>query len=424
MDCLGWNSWVDYCRWIIPNHYTCGCLIGSSKFGFCNPCTTGLYLPLNFEDIIKACTGQSICGFFGWHGNGTDQFFIYGAGLTTPEENNPSSPSKGRSPYYLIAAFAISAVFLWLSLRKVNWTDFLFTVEHAQVELLVVSLLISSISIFSRSMRWRILAGAEKPLPKLSMFWATNIGYMGNNVLPARSGDVLRSFLVARKAELSFWRVLATTVTERIIDALVLILLSLVLIPTVGNLPDWLWGAMRAVGGVGVVALAILFISPFLEKQIHWLISHLPLPLSLQTGVMGLVDQFLLGAKAFIHPGRAFGFFALTAVVWTIDGFGGIILARALHLTLTFPQSLIYLIALGLSSAIPSSPGYVGVYQLVAVTVLPLFGITEAQALALVLTQQILILLVTLTYGLVGLWQLTGSLRFPVVAQGSPNRTP
>ena len=345
--------------------------------------------------------------------------------MTSPVDNpQPASPSKGRSRLYLIAALAISVIFLWLALRKVNWTDFLYTVEHAQVQFLALSLLISSISIFGRSIRWRILAGAEKPLPYLSMFWATNVGYMGNNVLPARSGDVLRSFLVARKAELSFWRVLATTVTERVIDALVLILLSLVLIPMVGNLPDWLWGAMRVVGGVGIVALAILFISPFFEKQIHSIISHLPLPLSLQNAVMGLVDQFLLGAKAFINPARAVGFFALTAVIWTVDGFGSVILARALNLPLSFPQALIYLIALGLSSAIPSSPGYVGVYQLVAVTVLPLFGITEAQALALVLTQQILTLLVTLIYGLVGLWQLTGSLRFPVVAQGTPNRTP
>jgi hypothetical protein len=273
-------------------------------------------------------------------------------------------------------------------------------------------------------MRWRILAGSEKPLSPVAMFWATNVGYMGNNVLPARSGDVLRSFLVARKADLSFWRVLATTVTERVIDALVLILLSLILIPMVGDLPDWLWGAMRAVGGVGIIALAILFISPFLEKQIHWIISKLPLPLSWQNRIMGLVNQFLQGAKAFIHPLRAFGFLLMTAIIWTIDGIGATILASALHLHLSFPQGLIYLIALGLSSAIPSSPGYIGVYQLVAVTVLPLFGITQAQALAMVLTQQILVLLVTLTYGLIGLWQLTGSLRFPVVTQGAPDQTP
>ncbi len=344
--------------------------------------------------------------------------------MNSPVENlQPVSPSKGRSRYYLVAALAISAVFLWLALRKISWADFLTTVGHAQLELLALSLIISSISIFGRSIRWRILAGSEKPLPPISMFWATNVGYMGNNVLPARSGDILRSFLVASKAELSFWWVLATTVTERVIDALVLILISLVLIPMVGQLPDWLWSATRAVGGVGIVALAILFISPYLKKQIHWIISHLPLPLPWQDHITGLVNQFLLGANAFIHPGRALGFFFLTALIWTIDGTNVIILARALHLTLSFPQALIYLIALGLSSAIPSSPGYIGVYQLVAVTILPLFGLTQAQALALVLTQQILTLLVTLVYGLIGLWQLTGSLRFPVVTQGAPDRT-
>jgi glycosyltransferase 2 family protein len=344
--------------------------------------------------------------------------------LTSPVENlQPSSPSKGRSRYYLIAALAISALFLWLALRQVNWVDFLATVEHARIELLVLSLLISCVSIFGRSMRWRILAGSEKPLPPLAMFWATNVGYLGNNILPARSGDVLRSFLVGRKAELSFWWVLATTVTERVIDALVLILLGLVLIPIVGNLPPWLWSAMRAVGGIGLVGLAVLFISPYLDNQIHWIVSHLPVPPAWQKRVLGLVNQFLLGARAFIHPGRALGFFLLTAIVWSVDGFGGTVLARALHLSLSFPQALIYLIALGLSSAIPSSPGYIGVYQLVAVTILPLFGINQSQALALILAQQILTLLLTLLFGLIGLWQLTGSLRFPIIAQSTPDHT-
>jgi glycosyltransferase 2 family protein len=331
----------------------------------------------------------------------------------------PAPTSASRSKYYLIAALGISALFLWLALRRVNWADFLVTIQGAQIGYLAIGVLISATSIFGRAIRWGVLIGSEKKTSPITMYWATSAGYMGNNVLPARSGDVIRSYLLGRKEGLSFWWVLATTLTERVIDALVLILLGLILIPLVGNLPGWLWSAMRGVGVFGVAALLILFVSPLLEKPIHQIIGHLPIPAVWQGRIDGLAGQFILGAKAFLHPLRAGGFLLLTAVVWSLDGIGATIVAHGLHVALTFPQALVLLIALGLSSSIPSTPGYVGVYQLVAVTIMPLFGINQGQALAFILTSQVLTLLLTLCLGLVGLWRLTGSLKFPVIGKSA-----
>jgi hypothetical protein len=73
-------------------------------------------------------------------------------------------------------------------------------------------------------------------------------------------------------------------------------------------------------------------------------------------------------------------------------------------------QSLILLSALGLSSAIPSTPGYVGVYQFVAVTVLVPFGFSRAEALAFILISQVLNYLVVSFWGLIGLWQVNKNL--------------
>jgi hypothetical protein len=73
---------------------------------------------------------------------------------------------------------------------------------------------------------------------------------------------------------------------------------------------------------------------------------------------------------------------------------------------LTLAQSLLLLIALGLSSAVPSAPGYVGVYQFVAVTVLALFGYSQSQALAYNIVTQVSGMFLILLWGLAGLWQL------------------
>jgi uncharacterized membrane protein YbhN (UPF0104 family) len=107
-----------------------------------------------------------------------------------------------------------------------------------------------------------------------------------------------------------------------------------------------------------------------------------------------------------MHPGRAFGFVAFTMVIWLLDGFGTTIMARALNLSLTLPQALLLLVALGLSSAVPSTPGYIGVYQFVAVTVLPVFGFTNSQAIAYILASQAFTFAIVSVLGMVGMWRL------------------
>ncbi len=99
--------------------------------------------------------------------------------------------------------------------------------------------------------------------------------------------------------------------------------------------------------------------------------------------------------------------FLLTTVgIWLLDGIGTVITARAFSMELQLTQSLLILVGLGLSSAIPSAPGYVGVYQFVAVTILAIFGYPQSQALAFILVAQAVGMLLTLVWGLIGLWRL------------------
>jgi hypothetical protein len=85
-----------------------------------------------------------------------------------------------------------------------------------------------------------------------------------------------------------------------------------------------------------------------------------------------------------------------------MDGVGTIILGHALHLKITITQSILLIASLGLSSAIPSTPGYVGIYQFVAINVLEPFGITNANALALIIFLQVTNLITVSIWGWAG----------------------
>ena len=82
------------------------------------------------------------------------------------------------------------------------------------------------------------------------------------------------------------------------------------------------------------------------------------------------------------------GFAALTVTIWLSDTVSVMICGRGLGLELSFPVAMLLITAIGLGSALPSTPGYVGIYQFVAVTVLVPFGFSKDAALALILVAQ------------------------------------
>jgi len=94
----------------------------------------------------------------------------------------------------------------------------------------------------------------------------------------------------------------------------------------------------------------------------------------------------------------------MTVLIWVSDGLGTMVAARALELPITFSMAMLLITGLGLSSALPSTPGYVGIYQFVAVTVLVPLGIAKSGALAFILVAQAYGYLATLLLGLPCLW--------------------
>lgn len=313
-------------------------------------------------------------------------------------------------PWSLLLALPLAAVLLYFATRGVAWGEVLRTLRQGRVDFLALACLGSSGSLLIRALRWRVVLGAEREVARTTAFWATAAGYLGNTVLPARAGDLLRSVLLGRRAGLATGYVLATTLVERVADLLALVGISLLAILALDSAPGWLRTTTRLMGVLGLVALAGLVVLPRLEGWLTGLVARLPLPAGVRSTATALMGQVLLGLRALQHPRRALGFVGLTAAVWCVDALGTIAIGQALGLPMTPPRAFVLLAALGLASAVPSTPGYVGVYQFVAVTVLVPLGFSRDEALAQIIAFQGVLLVVVLVWGLLGLWRLSGGL--------------
>ena len=319
--------------------------------------------------------------------------------------------SKPQSKWLLALSLVIAAGLLYLALRKVSWTELVSTLRQGNLALLALGVAILSLSCVVRALRWRVLLSAEKALPLPLVFWATMTGYLGNAYLPARAGEVVRSVLIGQKGGLSKSFTLATALTERLVDALILVVIAAIGVSTLFSMPAELTRALRLMGLVGALGAVALMAAPHMGGLANNLIARLPVSSGLRGKIEHFTTNFLTGAGALQHWGRLALFMFFSLGIWTLDMLCGFSVARAFGLNINPIQVFILLAALGLASALPSTPGYVGVYQFVAVAVLVPFGLSEAQSLAYIIGYQGVNYVVITLWGLIGLWKLRGGFR-------------
>jgi uncharacterized protein (TIRG00374 family) len=308
-----------------------------------------------------------------------------------------------RSTWYWVLAAIIAIGLLILAIRGVSWNEMNDTMRQSDPVILALVLAMTTFNLILRGIRWGILISGEHKLQPMTMFWATADGYLGNALLPARAGELIRSAIVGIKTGIGTSFVFATALTERIIDAVVLVLIGMILLPSISGFPDWVPIALRVMAAAGLVGLLLLVALPFIEGFIRKVLAKLPLPGTWKIKLSGILGRFVLGTRAFVNPIRAAGFLGLTPVIWLLDGFITVELAKAMSLSLNLSQALLLMVALGLASALPSTPGYIGIYQFVATTILPVFGMTKSEALTFIIFYQGLGILVYLFWGLISL---------------------
>ena len=244
-----------------------------------------------------------------------------------------------------------------------------------------------------RAERWRLLlrdVGARPP--RSDAYGLTAVGYMGNNVLPARAGDLMRVVLMAPRAAVSRRAVVGTLLAERLLDIAVLATLFVVLAATVAGgagLPDA--ATLGILGGLAVTGLA--------GALLAWRLLH----------ARGLVERVRSFAAPMVVSTRnlrgahGLSMLGLTLLVWLGEAGVWGSCAAALDLGAS-PLEALYLVALAsMFALIPSGPGYAGTQDAAAVIGVKAIGGTSAQAVSYVLLVRFVLFIPITAAGLLAL---------------------
>jgi glycosyltransferase 2 family protein len=251
----------------------------------------------------------------------------------------------------------------------------------------VPAVAVAPLGVWARAIRWRYLfpPGSEPP----GLVAANMIGYMVNNVLPLRAGELVRVYIAARRLGRrgadgtlggNLWLAGATLVVERVLDSLtlVLILAALVFVIPVPPAFKYAAGFVLAIDAVAAAALLAVTVAPGRARRLVTGLGRRWPALEPRAGrVFDMVVRGLDGVRAPAHLGPLL---AWTALVWVMAALGAWTLFRAVHLDLPLVAGWTVLTFVGFGVSIPSAPGYVGVWHAAAVLALSIFGVTQATA--------------------------------------------
>lgn len=291
-------------------------------------------------------------------------------------------------------------MFLSLALRGLDWADFFLSVRRAKYGYLPVIFLWGSMASLMRAARWRVLLSAEKVIPVRNVFWANMAGYLGNNILPSRAGELVRAVYVGRENSIPTSFSLATGFVERFIDLLALVFLGSFSLAYTKITSTSIRSALHGISIIAIIGIVLILIVPiFGSRLLETIATFRLLKTAFGSKVIHFLQQFLRGIAALHHTKRVTSIAVYTAIIWLMDGIGVVLVARSIHLELLLFQAFVLLAGLGLSSAIPSTPGYVGVYQFVAVLLLEPFGIPSSSALAFIIFLQMINFLTVAFWG-------------------------
>ncbi len=305
-----------------------------------------------------------------------------------------------------ILAIGLAALLLYYSLRGIEWGQVWVLLSGAKPAYLAGACLLTTTSLFLRAIRWRILLCAGSLVSVSAAFWATSVGYFGNNFLPARAGEIARTLMISSRSGLSRTYVLTTALMERMADAVALVVITALVLLTLPTQPAWLGKATKPFALLGICGVLAIVILPRLERFGNAILERVPVSEAIRTKLMKLLEHILSGIRAFHDTRRALGFLVLTIVIWCLDATATVVGARSLSLQIPWPVAFLLIAGLGLGSALPSTPGYVGIYQFVAVSVLTPFGFSRTNAIAYILLAQ------ALSYALIGFWGTMGFWRY------------
>ena len=283
----------------------------------------------------------------------------------------------------------ISAFFLWLVLRGLSLGEMWEELRGANYWWLIPGVAVYFLGVWARAWRWHYLLRPLKRIPTKTMFPIVAIGYMGNNIYPARAGELLRAYVLKRREGVAISASLATIIVERAFDGVVMLAFVFLNLPELTRLTvdSGFVGSIRslAIWGAGIFLAAVIVfllmaaLPTQASKVIGWFTDRL-VPMRFREQVRGFGDRFLDGMASLRSPNDVLMVLVTSVVIWLFETGKYWFVMQAFRFEVGFFALMLMNGVVNLATTIPSAPGYVGTFDAPGIAVLEAYGVSKSLA--------------------------------------------
>lgn len=306
-----------------------------------------------------------------------------------------------------IAGFAVSIVFIYLAFRGQDFGLIADTLRSVNYWWLLPGVVLYFAGVAVRAWRWSILLSPVTDVPLPTVFRVNAIGLMANNILPLRTGEIVRAYVISQETGITKTTALATIAVDRLFDGLTMVTFILVAMPFVDLTDDITHVAI--IGFIifiaGLVALVALSMAGDLRDRLLQVVLG-PLPTSIADRVEKMAESFISGLSIFSQPKALATVFGASIVAWGIEASVYWCVAQAFGTPLSevigWAEAILTTGVANLATLVPSSPGYVGPFDAAIVLVVSgALGMTRELALSYALVVHAFIVIPVTIWGLV-----------------------
>ncbi len=308
---------------------------------------------------------------------------------------------KRRWPILLLGLL-ISAGFLWFAFHDLQIHEIQEALRGANYWWLAPGILVYLASIWFRSWRWGFLLRGCKRISTSRLYPVVVIGYMGNNILPLRLGEVLRAYLLWRRERVNVGTTFTTALLERLFDGLTMVLFllfGLLFVPMSGFLSQLVTVASAVFFGALILFLLLASHPDVLRRLAGGFIGAV-MPEQLRTPLLGLIEGIVDGLASLRSGRDVLTAFGVTVWIWTLELIQYWLVSFAFDLNLSWPGLMLVEGAINLLTALPSLPGYIGTFE-VGIKLLVGIGVPAGTAGSYILVLHAIILIPVTLLGLV-----------------------
>jgi glycosyltransferase 2 family protein len=284
-----------------------------------------------------------------------------------------------------ILGAAIALVLLVWALRGVHPQEVLAHLRHAHAGRLAVAVILATLTYPIRLIRWRLLLRDTDggPLPAGPLWHAVAIGFMANNTLPFRAGELVRVLAATRLTGARFSSALSSVAVERIFDGLtVVLLLSVALLASdlppgvaVGGVP--VRHAAQVAGVMGVAALMAAVLVVAFPLGVERLIRRVLPAGGLTERLLTLIEGLRHGLSVLRSPALLAGVVLWSLVLWMANALAFYVGFTAFDIPVDYPGALLVQGVLVFGITVQLTPGFLGQFEAAIVAGLALFGVAN-----------------------------------------------